>query len=833
MKKFLSLLLALMMLLSCAFAFAEESAGESTGESAGESTGTVAAEEAPAETEEDPDSEIPSDSADRWQTMKIAGSTMDGDLTARVEYSIIPADEATGQEMLTYMADITPILEVDGLKFKDLNKNGQLDVYEDWRKDDATRSADIISQMTNDELLGLLYCVNTPVDEARSIIVEFNLTCQLFNLNGSPVSITNTLNNLQVTAEAMRLGVPMVFTSDREYNAWGGYIDKSHEAFGTAYDPELAGKLAAYYGQAMAAIGVHVTFEPYANEIGAQYGENPELIAKVVSAEIQALQDNGLTSCVKHWIGRGGDSNFGNARSVAQNFDNWMVGWKAALGAGAEWVMTNCGGTGITNTVDVKFDSVTMGYLRNELGFDGIVVTDWWPFGFGTSQITGVTPEGVELGEQTFEWLFNECLKNGVDMFGTETISRGTEITSLMCHWPDRILAAMETGEVDIELVKVAATRILNFKLKKDLFENPYRDVDAAVELCASIGWAENQTEIHTNEDLRAARNPYEVELTEELQAKSAVLVKNDGNLLPLQKGIKVYIESSSADRAKGYASYIAQYATVVESIEEADVIIGDYSAINDAAELLIDDAIYFGKPLVLTLNNTDPTQFTLENATALLYLSYNQSADHGSTEAGFITQTEPWIYADLLFGVREPGGVIVKEMARDSLSDQQQWKDLAGDMGADPYVRLMIQATMMADKEYHASPNNWGDPLVQALYGMKYGEQPEFVYSCLILPVVVVEEETTNSMGSTTVSAVAKNQVKAGEAFTVYCLLNNNGADGITTVEAKANGEVVAEKIITVCGGSWRVVQIDLTLSAGEYTIEIGGQSGTLTVVE
>ena len=144
-----------------------------------------------------------------------------------------------------------------------------------------------------------------------------------------------------------------------------------------------------------------------------------------------------------------------------------------------------------------------------------------------------------------------------------------------------------------------------------------------------------------------------------------------------------------------------------------------------------------------------------------------------------------------------------------------------------------MIQATMMADKENHASPNNWGDPLVQAFYGMKYGEQPEFVYSCLILPVVVVEEETTNSMGSTTVSAVAKNQVKAGEAFTVYCLLNNNGADGITTVEAKANGEVVAEKIITVCGGSWRVVQIDLTLSAGEYTIEIGGQSGTLTVVE
>ena len=829
MKKFLSLLLALMMLLSCFGAFAEEA---SEGESASDSGATeeVATEEAPVE---DPDAEIPADSANRWDELKIAGSTMSGDLTAPVEYSIIPADETTGQEMLTYVADITPILDVDGLKFKDLNKNGSLDVYEDWRLDDATRTADIISQMNNDELLGLLYCVNTPVEQARSIIVEFNLTCQLFNLNGTPISITNTLNNLQMQAESLRLGVPMVFTSDREYNSFGGYIDKSHEAFGTAYDPDLAYELAYYYGQAMNAVGVHVTFEPYANEIGAQYGENPELIAKVISAEIKGLEDAGFASCTKHWIGRGGDSNFGNARSVAQNFDNWMVGWKAALSAGAEWVMTNCGGTGITNTVDVKFDPVTMGYLRNELGFDGIVVTDWWPFGFGTSQITGVTPDGVELGEQTFEWLFNECLKNGVDMFGTETISRGTEITSLMCHWPDRILAAMETGEVDVELVKVAATRILNFKFKKNLFENPYRDVDAAVELCASIGWAENPTEIHTNEDLRAARNPYEVELTEKLQAKSAVLVKNDNNLLPLAQGVKVYLDSNSADRKAGYAKYIANFATVVENIEDADVVIGDFSTINDAAELLVDDAQYFGKPLVLTLNNTDPTQYALENADAILYLSYNQSADHGSSEAGFITQTEPWIYADLLFGVREPGGVIVKEIARDAASDKLQWKDLAGDQGADPYVRLMVQATMMADTEYHASPNNWGDPLVQALYGMKYGEQAEFVYSCLILPQAVTQVEGTDSSGNKTVTATLANQAKAGETFTVYVLLNNNGADGITTVELKANGEVIAEKIFTVCGGSWRVVSIEGTLPAGDYTIEIGGQTGTMTVVE
>ena len=75
------------------------------------------------------------------------------------------------------------------------------------------------------------------------------------------------------------------------------------------------------------------------------------------------------------------------------------------------------------------------------------------------------------------------------------------------------------------------------------------------------------------------------------------------------------------------------------------------------------------------------------------------------------------------------------------------------------------------------------------------------------------------------------KEEAKAGEPFSVYCLLNNNGADDLTVVQAKANGEVVAEKLYTVEGGSWRVVQMDLTLDAGEYDIEIGGQVGHIVV--
>ena len=215
-------------------------------------------------------------------------------LKSNCEFAVIEADETTGQKKLSYIEGVTAILEVDGLKFKDLNKNGTLDVYEDWRVDTDTRVADLISQMTVEEEVGLLFCVNTQLADARQMVYDFALTCQLFNLNGTPITITNTLNNLQAAAEGERLGVPMVFTSDREYNSFGGYIDKSHEGFGTANDPELAYELASFYGKAMRAVGIHVTFEPYAEEIGAQYGENPEYIAAIVHEEIKGLEENGL-----------------------------------------------------------------------------------------------------------------------------------------------------------------------------------------------------------------------------------------------------------------------------------------------------------------------------------------------------------------------------------------------------------------------------------------------------------------------------------------------------------------------------------------------------------
>ena len=861
MKKRLAFILAIAMIVSLlgtfTVSFAESADGEAItaeGESEGESAedaaeGESAEDAAEGESAEDAaeeEAEAEEEGESSWGTSgeedpeaAAAEAAEEARLSARLDYSIIPAD---GEQVeLGYIEGVTEILEVDGLKFKDMNKNGELDVYEDWRADIEDRIDDLISQLTVEEEAGLLFCCQPSSTELCAKQEQWNVSCFLFNENGTPETVTNKTNNLQAHGEAMRLGIPWTFCSDREYNAWGGYIDKAHEAFGSAYDPELAYDLAYYYGQAMRAVGIHVTFEPYAEEIGAQYGENTELIANVVHAEILGLEESGFASCTKHWIGRGGDSSFGNARSVAQNFDNWMVGWEAALSAGSEWVMTNCGGTGITNTTDVKWDSVTMGYLRNELGFDGIVVTDWWALGGGPynpGRMTGITVEGEDLSTKDAEWLYNRALELGTDVFGGGTLADGTDWESAPSSlWPQVMINGIYDGTITKENADRSAARVLRFKFKKGLFENPYCDVDAAIELCASAEWAADPWEVTNDEELRAARNPYEVELTEQLQAESAILVKNDDNLLPLEKGIKVYVDASSATNLEGYIKYISEYAEVVDDPEEADVMVGDFGQINDACELFLDDAADYDKPVVLTLNQTQPTQYALESADAVMYLRYSQGADHGSTEGGFVTSTSPWVYADLLFGEAEPGGVMVKELARNDIEDSEQWKDLAGDQGASPYVRLMIQATMEDDEEYHSSPNNWGDPLVQAYYGMSYGEQPEFKYSCLILPQTTeIVTETVELLGSVSEQTSAKtfNKVAAGEEFTAYVLLRNNGADGITTVEAYVDGELAAEKIYTVTEGSWRVVQMELVIDeAGEHEIMIGDQVGTITVTE
>ena len=790
------------------------------------------------------------------------------------EIYIIPAE---GDQIELGYVEGTTILEVDGLKFKDLNKNGELDVYEDWRADMDARIEDLYSQMTLEEKASMFIHPNTcgnpsgvdfsdsrflwaqePFSTADGTEEEaaasagpggggdptggighsmwyyinvYGITHFLDNTNGLPQEQVEYHNAMQQMGEETRLGIPITISNDRQYNAWGGMIDTAHDAFGTANDVELSQKLWEQYSKESRAVGIHIVLHPYGQEIGSWNGEDPEYAGTMAKAEIESIQvEDGVYACAKHWIARGGDSDFAGARSDAQTTDNWITAWRIALEANPKWLMTNGYNTGFTNTVHVDYDAETMNYLRETLGYEGVIVSDWGAQGLDNS--SGTTVDGIVLEELTIPERYAFAINLGLDQIGAPAADYDVENPGFTADI-GAVEDAIEQGLISEERVFETVSRLLATKFELGLFENPYSDADEALALSASPEYIAEPWEITDTETLMAARNQEVVEMERQLQAESAVLVKNDDNLLPLSEGLNLYIGSTAAESTlAALKEAFGAYATVVDDMEQADVVIADCTQMNDAAELTIEDAKYYEKTLVIVTNNIDPDTYVMESADAVLFMNFSRPADHGSGEGGFITTTEPQVYAEILYGVREPAGMIVKEIARDSAMDEAQWKDLAGDQGANQWVRMMLLAEMKTN-ENNTTPNNWGDPLLCYQYGMRYGEDAEFVYDTLVLPRVS-KEVTTESNGSTRTSYESVVECKAGEPFELYTLLWNNGADGVTTVQVKDGEEVIAEKIMAVNGGSWRVVEIEITLDTpGEHTITVGDLTKTINVAE
>ena len=774
----------------------------------------------------------------------------------------VPAFAEDAAEQVEVVATVKNIIEVDGLQFKDLNDNGELDVYEDWRADVEDRITDLISQMTLEEKLSLMIHCNTagqytgtyPATEQYLYeqdcpfevpdlgmwntasgyscwwyINVYGITHFLDNTNGTAEEQIEVHNAIQGMCEETRLGIPMTFSCDREYNGWGGWTDDPHDAFGTANDPELASELWDAYMKEMKAVGYQMLLHPYSVELGAFNGEDPEYVAEMTALEISAMVENDLVACAKHWIVRGGDSSFANARSVAQTVENWMVPWKAAIEAGTQYIMCSTV-SGLSNSGSVVFDEASMSYLRDTLGFDGVVLTDWTQIGAWGNSCSGIAADGTDLSTLSLKELYAKMFSNGVDQVGNVSVMPGQDasVYFMSSAYPEAMKAAVDEGLLEESVVDAAARRILRAKFEIGLFENPYSDAEAAMALCASDEYLAEAWEITTPDELAAARNQDVVALERELQASSTILVKNDDSLLPLAEGTKVYFTSTNELNNANYAAALASYATVVETMEEADVVVADLLTIDDASTLIVDDAKALGKKVVLTLNCIDPTSWAVESADALLFITYKVTPDHGAGIDGFSFRMEGSVYADLLFGAAEPTGMIVKEIARDKYIDGAQWKDLAGDQGASDYVRLLLLG-IMEDNPDVAVPNNYGDPLLCYEYGMRYNETGSFEYKALITPTTVVE--AAGSYGRTVITSVPA-PVQSGEAFTVSCLLKNTGTADVTTVEVYDGDTLIAEKIMAINTDSWRVVEIEITLEgAGEHTITVGDLTATITV--
>jgi beta-glucosidase len=479
-----------------------------------------------------------------------------------------------------------PLLTVDGMVFRDLNKNGRLDVYEDHRRPIDERVEDLLGQMTLEEKCGLMVqpMINagkdgnvvdlpTGVNPLGTHETVVNRRITHFNLvfSGTARSVAVWSNNLQELAERTRLGIPATISTDPRHatgeNPAAGILMEgfSHwpDPLGLAAtrDESLVQRFGDIARREYVAIGLRSALHPMADlateprwaRMAGTFGEDADLAGSMTASYIRGFQGETLgpdsVSCmVKHFPGGGPqkdglDPHFSYGRDQAypgDNFDYHLIPFPAAFDAGVEQVMPYYGIPVGQTSEDVAMGfnaDIITGLLRGRYGFEGVVCSDWGiveGHKIGRMEVMGPRAWGVE--HLTVAERYAKAVAAGVDQFGGQ-------------NSPHHLVTLVREGKLDEGRIDESARRILSLKFKLGLFDDPYVDVDAV------------DTGVGTPDFIEAAA---------EAHRRSVVLLKigelPDGSAaLPLRDRPKLYVENVDPDIA-------ARYGDVVSAPADADV---------------------------------------------------------------------------------------------------------------------------------------------------------------------------------------------------------------------------------------------------------------------
>ena len=158
-------------------------------------------------------------------------------------------------------------------------------------------------------------------------------------------------------------------------------------------------------------------------------------------------------------------------------------------------------------------------------------------------------------------------------------------------------------------------------------------------------------------------------------------------------------------------------------------------------------------------------------------------------------------------------------------------WGELQDDIGVDAKTRLYM-AMLVKNDPHFEMPNNLGDVIVTTDFGIRYSNPADIELSLLTVPQKADIVEVEVSAGSTSQqTSVVNASPKAGEPFEINFVANNKGGAGLITVQVLDGDTVVAEKVIGLAEGQFRVISVNLVLEAGEHVITVGDMSQTVVV--
>jgi len=510
-----------------------------------------------------------------------------------------------------------PVLQVDGHQFKDHNRNGMLDPYEDWRLPPETRARDLVAKMNLPEKAGALMHANPPSTASttipgagtaweapgiRRLLIDQHITSFLNRLNTDVASMAEQSNALQAIAETARLGIPVMlstdprsqFQSSQGISVSSGRFSQWPDPVGMAAvgDPALLRAFADSVRQEYLAVGIRMALSPQADltrnprwhRVNGTFGSDPEKAKELVQAYVQGMQvgpdglhRDSVVAVVKHWVGYGAtgpegyDSHnfYGRFMGVDSNtIEEHLRPFEGAFAARAGAVMPTYGQPlpglrvkGIAQPVE----SVGVGFnkqmltelLRGRFGFTGLVLSDW--------QITDDCNAGCREGAPPGQ---KPSPQDIAMPWGVESLTKEERFARALdagvdqfggSKDPEHLIHAVQTGRLVPAALDGPVYRVLLQKFQLGLFENPYVDVARAADVVGSQAF---QT------------------LALEAQHRSVVLLKNKAGILPLQtqRALKVHLYQLDAGewRQRGFE--------VVGRPEDADVAV---MALNTPSELL------------------------------------------------------------------------------------------------------------------------------------------------------------------------------------------------------------------------------------------------------
>ncbi len=436
------------------------------------------------------------------------------------------------------------------------------EVYRDSNKPVDARVEDLISRMTLDEKIAQIGGVWTYELITDGKFSEPNAELAIKDGIGQicrpgistallPKAMAELLNDIQkFLAEKTRLGIPALIHEE----CLNGFMAKKATVFpqiigmASTWEPELIKKMTDVARENMLAVGVRqglspvldVARDPRWGRIEETFGEDPYLIASMGIAYVQGLQGDdlkkGIAATLKHFAGYGlseGGLNWAPANIPARLLhDVYLYPFKEVIKTTHPMSVMNAYQEidGIPCAASTEF---LTDILRKEWGFDGVVVSDY----FAVDNLQSYHHVAADKADAA-----RLALTAGID----------SELPRLDCY-AQPLKEQIEKGKVSEQSLDKAVARILRLKLKLGVFEN--RCVDAGR---AAQGY-----------DLPAHR-----ELALQAARKSIVLLKNEGNFLPLDKNVKktIAVIGPNVDSRRnllGDYTYPAHLEVMMKTVED------------------------------------------------------------------------------------------------------------------------------------------------------------------------------------------------------------------------------------------------------------------------